>query len=157
MNFYCAGIFRQLNAAADTVVSLMRVFEPADLEVRPTPGKHSVGELLVHLSVLCAADYRIGSGASLKEMEIFYAESEPLRTLPAIERALRLNVANLERQVSLLTDEQLSGVTTSYWGARYSRYEWLVETLAHFYHHRGQLHAMLVHSLGKDPGVPLFE
>ncbi|MEJ8303841.1 DinB family protein [Saccharibacillus sacchari] len=156
MNLYCNGILKQLNLAAETVISFIRILEPADLEVRPTPGKHSVGELLVHLSVLCVADWKISSGASLEDMETFYAENEPPCALPAIEQALRLNVARLEQETSSLTDEQLSAVTTSYWGASYSRYEWLVETLAHFYHHRGQLHAMLVHSLGKDPSIPLF-
>lgn len=157
MNLYCAGILRQLNAATDTVVAFIHLLAPSDLDVRPTQGKYSVGELLVHLSVLCAADHKISSGASFEEMETFYAQNEPSCTLPAIEQALRLHVANLEREISSLTDEQLSAVTASYWGARYSRYEWLVETLAHFCHHRGQLHAMLVHSLGKDPGIPLFE
>ena len=42
-------------------------------------------------------------------------------------------------------------------GVTYSRYEWSLEIVAHLYHHRGQLHAMLVHCNGKDPKVPLFE
>lgn len=45
----------------------------------------------------------------------------------------------------------------SYWEVTYSRYEWLLEIVAHIYHHRGQLHAILVHSYGLDLKGSLFE
>ncbi|WP_234007866.1 hypothetical protein [Lysinibacillus sp. FJAT-14745] len=55
------------------------------------------------------------------------------------------------------TEVDLQDKLTSHWGVTYSRYEWLLEILAHVYHHRGQLHAMLVHCCGIDQKVPLFE
>ncbi|MCQ4088621.1 DinB family protein [Saccharibacillus sp. JS10] len=157
MNLYCSGILHQLHYAIDTVIEMLNTLETADLNRRPTSHKSSVGELFIHLSMLCEADLKIGMGASFEEMEIFYATSKPPNTLPGIEQALRLHYSNLKYAVSLWTEEDLQQVTVSYWGVSYSRYEWLVETLAHFYHHRGQLHAMLVHALGKDPGILLFE
>lgn len=42
-------------------------------------------------------------------------------------------------------EEELHMEMTSYWGTTYSWYEWLIEITTHLYHHRGQLHSMLVH------------
>ncbi|MDX8367074.1 hypothetical protein SLH52_17980 [Cytobacillus sp. IB215665] len=47
--------------------------------------------------------------------------------------------------------------TTSYWGVTYTRFDWLLEIVAHLYHHRGQLHATLVHYYKQDPNILLFE
>ena len=54
-------------------------------------------------------------------------------------------------------EEELHQEMTSYWGTTYSRYEWLLEIIAHLYHHRGQLHSILVHCYGMDLNVQLFE
>ncbi|MGQ4667830.1 hypothetical protein ACUIJN_18725 [Metabacillus halosaccharovorans] len=55
------------------------------------------------------------------------------------------------------TEAELQQRITSFWGVTYTRYEWLLEILATLYHHRGQLHAVLVHYYGKDPRIPMFE
>ncbi|MCW3793274.1 hypothetical protein OM416_16910 [Paenibacillus sp. LS1] len=58
---------------------------------------------------------------------------------------------------SMETEDELLGETTAFWGGVHSRFEWLLDTQAQFYHHRGQLHAMLVHVLKREPNVQLFE
>ena len=40
-------------------------------------------------------------------------------------------------------NEQLAEIKTAYWGISYSRFEWLLEIVTHFYHHRGQVHILL--------------
>ncbi|MBD8842007.1 MULTISPECIES: hypothetical protein [Paenibacillus] len=58
---------------------------------------------------------------------------------------------------SMETEDELLREKTVFWGGVHSRFEWLLDTQAHFYHHRGQLHAMLVHVLKREPNVQLFE
>ena len=74
-----------------------------------------------------------------------------------MKEALLSNFALLENRYLDYTEEELMQTTTSYWGVSYTRFEWLVEISSHLYHHRGQLHAMLIHCVGKDPNVALFE
>ncbi|MNC81638.1 hypothetical protein D3C75_1348290 [compost metagenome] len=67
------------------------------------------------------------------------------------------NYSFLKVGIAGLNEDELLRETKSYWGAVHSRYEWLLDTQAHLYHHRGQLHAMMVHVLKRDPKVQLFE
>ncbi|WP_340015091.1 hypothetical protein [Paenibacillus sp. FSL K6-1318] len=58
---------------------------------------------------------------------------------------------------SMEKEDELLRETTAFLGGVHSRFEWLLDTQAHFYHHRCQLHAMLVHVLKREPNVKLFE
>lgn len=157
MNLYCQGMFNQMDMAIRSVLDIIETLHDDDLHIRPTPDKMSIGELLAHMSVLCEADFRIGAGASEEEMDRFYLDSEPAMNKQAIAHSLSLHYDMLRQGIEALTDKELLTTTTAYWGGVHSRYEWLLDTQAHFYHHRGQLHAMLVHVLRKDPKVRLFE
>ncbi|WP_397332120.1 DinB family protein [Paenibacillus sp. JSM ZJ436] len=128
-----------------------------DLNFRPTEGKWSMGELLSHMSVICKADFLIGAGASEEEMDQFYEEAEPEVNRKAITEALLHNYAYLKEGIAKLSEEELLQERTSYFGVVHSRYEWLLDTQAHLFHHRGQLHSMIVHNLKLEPNVPLFE
>ena len=46
------------------------------------------------------------------------------------------NFHSLKNNYMKLSDTELLSRTTSYWGVTYTRYEWLLEILAHVYHHR---------------------
>lgn len=48
------------------------------------------------------------------------------------------------------TEDELLREMTAFWGGVHSRFEWLLDTQVHFYHNRGQLHAMLVHMLKRE-------
>ncbi|WPP41166.1 DinB family protein [Paenibacillus hunanensis] len=157
MNLYCQSVFQQMDMAIDSVLQMIGTLREEDLAFRPTANKMSVGELLAHLAVLCEADYLIGAGASEEEMDLFYVQSEPAMNCKALQHALTMHYAALKQGIAGLSDEELFTHTTAFWGGVHSRFEWLLDTQAHFYHHRGQLHAMLVHSLKHDPGVRLFE
>ena len=137
MNSYCTYALHQIEVGVVSVVAIIDKQDEGDLLVKPTEGKHSVGELLKHIAVICRADFHISGGATQEE--------------------LLSNYSYLEQAFREMTEEELHQEMTSYWGVTYSRYEWLLEIVAHLYHHRGQLHAMLVHCNGKDPKVPLFE
>lgn len=157
MNVYCKGIINQMDMAVDSVVKLISTLSDEDLIIKPTAEKMSIGELLAHISVLCKADFLIGTGASEAELDHFYEEAEPKANLKAIERALLTNYAFLKEGIAGLEEKELLRETTSFFGAVHSRFEWLLDTQAHFYHHRGQLHAMIVHVLKREPNVQLFE
>ncbi|MFI2857357.1 DinB family protein [Paenibacillus sp. JSM ZJ436] len=116
-----------------------------------------MGELLSHMSVICKADFLIGAGASEEEMDQFYEEAEPEVNRKAITEALLHNYAYLKEGIAKLSEEELLQERTSYFGVVHSRYEWLLDTQAHLFHHRGQLHSMIVHNLKLEPNVPLFE
>lgn len=156
MNVYCRSVFKGMDMAVESIVKIINTLNEDDLSIRPTSEKMSIGELLVHISVLCKADFLIGAGASEEEMDQFYKESEPETKLAAIAIALLENYNFLKGGIESLNEEELQRETKSYWGAVHSRYEWLLDTQAHLYHHRGQLHAMLVHVLKRDTKVQLF-
>ncbi|MGM0896409.1 MAG: DinB family protein [Bacillota bacterium] len=156
MQVYCEQVFHQLELIVTSTGELISSIEESDWEVRPTDGKFSVGELIGHIALICEADLRIANGAGETDMAAFYESQTP----GSKEQAK----AELTRSFNLLKDfylplneQQLKEAHTAYWGVSYSRFGWLVETLAHLTHHRGQLHSMMVHGLGKDPKVMLFE
>lgn len=157
MNIYCKGILNQMDMAVDSVFNLMNTLSEEDLSIRPTAEKMSIGELLAHMSILCKADFLIGKGVSEEEIDLFYEQAEPAQNLKAIADSLRNHYQFLKEGVAELEEVELLRETTAFWGGTHSRYEWLVDTQAHFYHHRGQLHAMLVHVLKREPNVQLFE
>ncbi|WP_043930411.1 DinB family protein [Bacillus sp. EB01] len=156
MNTYCKSTLHQIEIAIYTTASIIDQLEESDLPKRPHPDKFSVGELLGHLATICRADMAISNGATQEEMSHLYA-SIPYSNLIDIKAALFANFKALEERYKNYTDDELQQETTSYWGVSYTRYEWLLEILAHVYHHRAQLHALLVYCYGKDPEISLFE
>ncbi|MFE0559755.1 DinB family protein [Paenibacillus lautus] len=156
MNSYCTYALHQIEVAIVSIVAIIDKLDEADLLVKPTEGKYSVGELLKHIAVICRADFHISGGATQEEMSTYYA-GVSLNNLKDLQAELLSSYSYLEQAFREMTEEELHQEMTSYWGVTYSRYEWLLEIVAHVYHHRGQLHAMLVHCNGKDPKVPLFE
>jgi len=137
-------------------VELVDCLEEHDLRLRPTAAKKSIGELLEHIATVCRADYYIADGADQEEMATFYS-TVSLTSKVKIKEALLSNYTFLHESFMEFNEEELHMEMTSYWGVTYSWYEWLVEIMVHLYHHRGQLHAILVHYYEMDLNVQLFE
>ena len=156
MQPYCAQVFHQLELLVNSSGELISSIEESDWEVRPTAGKFSVGELIGHLALICEADLRIAGGAGESEMRAFYSGKTPHSKQQALIE-LANGFERLKTAYLPLDESQLQKIHTAYWGVSYSRFEWLLETLVHLAHHRGQLHSMIVHGLGKQPNVQLFE
>jgi uncharacterized damage-inducible protein DinB len=146
-----------MDMAIDSVVRLIDTLNEKDLNIKPTAEKWSIGELLIHMSVICKADFLIGLGASEEDLDRYYEETEPKADLKSITLTLKDNYAFFREHVAELDDAALMRKTTSFFGVVHSRYEWLLDTQAHFYHHRGQLHAMIVHILKREANVQQFE
>ncbi|WP_053366589.1 DinB family protein [Bacillus sp. FJAT-27245] len=155
MNF-CKNALNQIRIVLETIAAITDQLDDADLKFRPTENKHSVGELLEHLAMICIADFRIAQGYSKVEMDKFYPEHS-YKTKQEIKDAIATNYEILREAYLGYSEAELNERITSYWGVTYSRFEWLLEILAHLSHHRGQLHAILVHCGKKDPGIALFE
>lgn len=155
MNF-SKNALNQIKIVLDTVTAITSQLEDADLLFRATDNKHSVGELLEHIAMICLADLQIAQGLTKEEMDEFYSRHS-YKTIPEIQVAILQNYEILKEAYLGYSLEELNQTVTAYWGVSYSRFEWLLEILAHLCHHRGQLHAVLVHCLHKDPGIPLFE
>ncbi|MBD3108055.1 DinB family protein [Bacillus sp. AGMB 02131] len=152
----CESVLHQIEVAVKTIIEIINKLEVDDLQKRPTFNKQSIGELLEHIAVICEADWHISNGATQEEMEKFYSNVS-YKTLESIEDGLITNFRLLKNNYMNLSDTELLSQTTSFWGLAFTRYEWLLEILAHVYHHRGQLHAMLVHCYKKDPKILMFE
>ncbi|WP_246168226.1 DinB family protein [Paenibacillus antarcticus] len=148
-------IFNQLNIAIQSLIHMSEQFTEEELSITPIMNKRSVLEVFSHIAVICRADYLISCEATMDEMSEFYKHNEPI-ILPDICRHLGENFQYLKEVYAEYTHEELHEIKTSYWGVSYSRYEWLLEIVAHVYHHRGQLHSMLTQNV-RDPKVPLFE
>ncbi|WP_442599892.1 DinB family protein [Neobacillus sp. D3-1R] len=156
MNLYCKSALNQINIALTKTSEIMDQLEESDLQKRPTPDKHSIGELLEHIALICKADFLIAQGATIDEMNDFYSSST-YKNLHEIKTGLLVNFGILEGTYLNYTEVELQEEITSFWGVTYTRYEWLLEILAHVYHHRGQLHAILTHCYQKDPKILMFE
>ena len=156
MTIYCKHALHQIKVAVTTIVEMIDTLAEQDLLKRPTPNKHSIGELLEHIATICKADSLIADGASQDRMNDYYT-SLSFENRFQIKEALLHNYQFLEEKFMNLTEAELQEEVTAYWGITYTRYEWLLEIVAHIYHHRGQLHAMLVHCYGIEFKVALFE
>ncbi|TSB45941.1 DinB family protein [Alkalicoccobacillus porphyridii] len=156
MNIYCKSALHQIKFALIKTIEIADQLTPEDLHKRPTPDKHSIRELLEHLALICQADLLIASGASQQEMDEYYAKHS-IKEFDQIKKSMLDNYSTLEETYLNYSDEELKAPVTSFWGVTYTRYEWLLEIVAHLYHHRGQLHAILVHYYKMDLRVQLFE
>ncbi|MBV0908399.1 DinB family protein [Planococcus sp. CP5-4_UN] len=156
MQPYCALVFHQLELIVKSSSELISSIEGSDWEMRPTAGKFSIGELIGHLALICEADLYIADGAAESEMRSFYTVKMPHSKEQALIELAR-GFERLKTTYLPLDESQLQKIHTAYWGVSYNRFEWLLETLVHLTHHRGQLHSMIVHGLGKQPNVQLFE
>ncbi|MCA1012442.1 DinB family protein [Halobacillus halophilus] len=156
MNMYCQSAFHQLEVVIASISEIAGQLTEEELALRPTEEKYSIGELLEHLSIIPAADGKIAESASEEEMNALY-QSYSLQSKEEILERLFDHFSQLKTQYENYTEEDLHTETVSWWGVTYTRYEWLLQIVAHMYHHRGQLHAMLVHSYRKDPEILLFE
>ncbi|MEK4651786.1 DinB family protein [Niallia sp. FSL W8-0954] len=156
MNTYIGSALNQIEIALKTTIEMVETIEEADSQQRPDDNKRSIGELLEHIAVICKADLLISNGATQKEMDEYYS-SVALLNMQDIKNAIADNYKTLKDIYMNLTEIELQERTTSYWGVTYSRYEWLLEIVAHIYHHRAQLHTLLVYCCGKDLNISLFE
>jgi uncharacterized damage-inducible protein DinB len=156
VNTYIGSALNQIEIALKTTIEMVETIEEADLQQRPDDNKRSIGELLEHIAVICKADLLISNGATQKEMDEYYS-SVALLNMQDIKNAIADNYKTLKDIYMNLTEIELQERTTSYWGVTYSRYEWLLEIVAHIYHHRAQLHTLLVYCCGKDLNISLFE
>ncbi|WP_429889578.1 DinB family protein [Gottfriedia acidiceleris] len=125
-----------------------------DLTFRPVKDKKSMGELVQHLCELIGADMEIMSGASQEIMVKYYTGVE-CKSLVEMKSLLQKNFHELKEFYFNLKEKDLVEKTTSYWGLQYSKFEWLLEILVHFTHHRAQLHMLLVQKKG-DINIGLF-
>lgn len=156
MNPYCAGCLHQIEAALQKTITIMQQLKEEELLLRPTPDKMSVGELLQHIATICRTDYYISLGYSQEKMTNMY-EKIKLTSLKELEAEMKTSFTFLAEVYRKYSEDELEQPVTSYWGTSYTRFEWLIEIVAHIYHHRGQLHAILTHSYGKDYNLVLFE
>ncbi|WP_025027838.1 DinB family protein [Caldalkalibacillus mannanilyticus] len=156
MNIYCRSALNQIKIALAKTIEIIDKLEESDLQKKPSADKRSIGELLEHIAIICKADLLIANGATQEEMNIFYS-SVTYKTRSELKNGLIQNFELLEEKYLNYTEQELQQEITSFWGVTYSRYEWLLEILSHIYHHRGQLHAILVHCCAKDPKIMMFE
>ncbi len=155
MNNYLSSVFHQIKVAIDSVIGILNQLSEADLQSKPIPDKRSYLELLAHISLICKADLLILNGASITEMNAYYEKNTP-ETIEEIKKNLIVNYNELVKEFSCYSEEDLFEHKESYWGVKYTRFEWLLEILSHLYHHRSQLHSYISIDL-KQIKVQLFE
>ncbi|MDZ5473035.1 DinB family protein [Bacillus sp. 31A1R] len=155
MNLYVKSIFHQLQVANESLLELMGQIDVNLLDEKTDENKRTIRELLAHIVVIYAADYYIMEGSTQEEMNDFYKNHIPY-SIEEMRLELDRNFNFLREQVSTFSEQDLTELKTSWWGVTYSRFEWLVEIVAHIYHHRAQLHTMLI-EIGTHPQVRLFE
>ncbi|PES76641.1 hypothetical protein CN327_10080 [Bacillus cereus] len=145
----------QLQVAVDTSIQMLNQYNEDDLKIQPIHSKRSLFEMCAHLSLICHADLLILNGITEKELRTFYLEHTP-KTITQMQQMMIKGYELLSKTFLSHSNEELAEIMTAYWGISYSRFEWLLEIVAHSYHHRGQIHILLCEHI-KDPNIPLFQ
>ncbi|PET26470.1 DinB family protein [Bacillus cereus] len=152
---FVQSALHQLKVAIDTSIYMLNQYSENDLKIQPIHSKRSLFEMCAHLSLICHADLLILNGISENELHTFYIEHTPV-TVAHMQQTMIEGYNLLSKTFLSYSQIELAKVMTAYWGISYSRFEWLLEIVAHFYHHRGQIHILLCEHM-KDPRIPLFE
>lgn len=152
---YIESVINQIEYAVKTVVKMIDEIDLDDLNFRPISNKKSIGELVQHLCELIEGDLLISKGATKDEMNTFYSLSKA-NSLDEMKNLLMRGFNFIKIEYLRMDEENLMKVVTSYWGVKYTRFEWLLEILVHFTHHRAQLHTLMVHK-NNDFNISLFE
>jgi uncharacterized damage-inducible protein DinB len=152
---FVQSALHQLKVAVDTSSQILKQYTESDLKMKSIESKRSLFEMCAHLSLICHADLLILNGIMEKELHTFYIEHTP-ETIVQMQQTIIEGYNLLSKTFLSYSQEELAEVMTAYWGVSYSRFEWLLEIVAHFYHHRGQIHILLVEHI-KDPKISLFE
>ncbi|QWG33259.1 DinB family protein [Bacillus mycoides] len=152
---FVPSALNQVKIAIDTSIQILNQYTESDLKIQPIESKRSLFEMCTHLSLICHADLLILNGITEKELHTFYIEQTP-ETITQMQQTMIQGYDLLSKTFLSYSNEELAEIMTAYWGISYSRFEWLLEIVAHFYHHRGQIHVLLVEHI-KDPKISLFE
>ncbi|QWI49298.1 DinB family protein [Bacillus mycoides] len=152
---FVPSALNQVKIAIDTSIQILNQYTENDLKIKPIESKRSLFEMCTHLSLICHADLLILNGITEKELHTFYIEQTP-ETITQMQQTMIQGYDLLSKTFLSYSNEELAEIMTTYWGISYSRFEWLLEIVAHFYHHRGQIHILLVEHI-KDPKISLFE
>ncbi|HHP1117001.1 TPA: DinB family protein [Bacillus thuringiensis] len=152
---FVQSALHQLKVAIDTSIDMLNQYSENDLKIQPIHSKRSLFEMCAHLSLICHADLLILNGIPEKELHTFYIERTPV-TVAHMQQTMIEGYNLLSKTFLSYSQIELAEVMTAYWSISYSRFEWLLEIVAHFYHHRGQIHILLCEHMN-DPRIPLFE
>ncbi|QWU44854.1 MULTISPECIES: DinB family protein [Bacillus] len=152
---FVPSALNQVKIAIDTSIQILSQYTESDLKIKPIESKRSLFEMYKHLSLICHADLLILNGITEKELHTFYIEQTP-ETITQMQQTMIQGYDLLSKTFLSYSNEELAEIMTAYWGISYSRFEWLLEIVAHFYHHRGQIHILLCEHV-KDPNIPLFQ
>ncbi|MBT2579932.1 DinB family protein [Bacillus sp. ISL-8] len=152
---FVPSALNQVKIAIDTSIQILNQYTESDLKIQTIESKRSLFEMCTHLSLICHADLLILNGITEKDLHTFYIEQTP-ETITQMQQTMIQGYDLLSKTFLSYSNEELAEIMTAYWGISYSRFEWLLEIVAHFYHHRGQIHVLLVEHI-KDPCIPLFE
>ncbi|KIV63700.1 DinB family protein [Bacillus mycoides] len=152
---FVPSALNQVKIAIDTSIQILNQYTESDLKIKSIESKRSLFEMCTHLSLICHADLLILNGITEKDLHTFYIEQTP-ETITQIQQTMIQGYDLLSKTFLSYSNEELAETMTAYWGISYSRFEWLLEIVAHFYHHRGQIHILLCEHV-KDPNIPLFQ
>lgn len=153
-NLYLDAAFKQIDYCTVTIGKMIENIPVEQLEYRPLKGKRSLQELLSHLVIIGEADCMIAKGYTGEQMTAFYKGKQrgsKAEMLKELGRSLKY----LKEYFYSLEEEELVEEFTTYWGEVYSRYEWLIQIVAHLHHHRVQVYDMMM-QLGMEAEVTLF-
>lgn len=152
---FVPSALNQVKIAIDTSIQILNQYTESDLKIKSIESKQALFEMCTHLSLICHADLLILNGITEKDLHTFYIEQTP-ETITQIQQTMIQGYDLLSKTFLSYSNEELAEIMTAYWGISYSRFEWLLEIVAHFYHHRGQIHILLCEHV-KDPNIPLFQ
>lgn len=147
-------ILKQMEFVTETVLELFKLVDKEIQHATPINGKMSVWEVCSHLSQIPGADLRILKGYSNQQMSCYYQETKS-STLEEMGKKIIKGLSEIKVYYTNIPDEELTRTIKTYWGAEYSKMEWLIQISNHLAHHRAQLYQYLLY-LNQDVQIVLF-
>ncbi|WP_369899958.1 DinB family protein [Bacillus manliponensis] len=152
---FTTAALHQLEVGVKSMIQIMQRVSYEELQLQPLHNKRSLFDICTHMALIPHADLLIANGASKEELDRFY-NRYTFSTTQDIQKTLLENFHFLRETFQSYSITELKEIKQSYWGVSYTRFEWLLQIVAHFYHHRAQLHTLLTEHI-RDLHIPLFE
>lgn len=136
-------LLHQLSAVTQSVSDLYRLTPIHKLDYRPAPGVRSLLELGNHFAAVPLVDLAILQGSPhqvTETIEDTLHGAGPVDWIEIFERGTRAVAEYFER----MTEEEFeTSISRAHYGTAKQQSVWLLETICHIYHHRGQFYAYL--------------
>lgn len=147
---------RQMSFVEKSILELFTAVDTTCWKDNNGSNCRSIFELCQHIANIPKADLMLARSISHQEIDSYYQQHE-FQTMEEMKSYFIVHMAALNSYMVHMDEVERQRLSISYWGAKYTQEEWILEILLHLVHHRAQLHFSLKRSNVIVDEVNLFE